>query len=210
MAGEGVFHGAPAGGVVGEEVGDAAGEGFGRVGEMAAADDFEQLEVSLLLAGNEVMDEHRAAGGDGLVHGGAAGLADDEVVVVEKLRHLAGPADEPDAAGIGLLDFARAGVEQPDISPEDDGEMDVGRGIQQGAAVAADEGQFGGGEIEDAEGIAGVGRLHWRRVRRNAGFTGKPVSTIFSAGMPLRIMASRVHGIGDEPAVALGRAARRR
>ena len=105
VAGEGVFHGAPAGGVVGEQVGDAAGEGFGRVGEVAAADGFEQPEVSLLLAGDEVVDEHRAAGGDGLMHGGSAGLADDEVVAVEELRDPARPADEADAAGVGVLDF---------------------------------------------------------------------------------------------------------
>ena len=140
MAGEGVFHGAPAGGVVGEEVGDAAGEGCGGFGEVAAADDFEEPEISLFLAGNEVVDEHRAARGDGFVDGGSAGFADDEVMAVEELGNAAGPANESDAARVGFLDLARAGVEQPDVPPEDEGELDGGRGIQQRPAVAADEG----------------------------------------------------------------------
>src|SRR5688572_24877404 len=126
VAGEGVLHGAPAGGLVGEEAADAVGQCLGGFRKLAAADDCGELEMSLLLTGNEVMDEHRATGGDGFVGGGPASLADDEMMAVEEQRNPPRPADEPDAARVGFLDFAGAGIKQPHIPPEDDGEMHGG------------------------------------------------------------------------------------
>lgn len=101
VADEGVFHGSPAGVLIGEQIADLAGEAFRGGGEAASADGFKEGEISFLLAGDEVVDDHRAVGGDGLVDGGAACLADDEVVAGEELRDFAGPADEADAAGMG-------------------------------------------------------------------------------------------------------------
>jgi hypothetical protein len=82
VAGKGVFHGAPADSVVGEEGGHTLREGLGSLGELATTDDFKQPEIPLFLTGDEVMNQHRATGGDGFVDGGSAGLADDEVVAV--------------------------------------------------------------------------------------------------------------------------------
>ena len=80
MLGEGAFHLVPAAGFVGQEIGSDAGDGFGAVGEGAATDFFKELEVAFFLTGDEVVDEHRTAGGDGFVDGGSACFSDDEVV----------------------------------------------------------------------------------------------------------------------------------
>jgi hypothetical protein len=87
--------------LVGEEVVGGAGDFRWGVGEAAAADGLEEAEVSFFLTGDEVVDEHRAAGGDGFVDGGSAGFTNGEVVGVEELRDSAGPADETDTTRKG-------------------------------------------------------------------------------------------------------------
>lgn len=157
MADEGVFHGSPAGVLVGKQIADLAGETFRGGGEASSTDGFKEGEISFLLAGNEVVDDHGAVGGDGFVDGGTAGLADDEVVAGEELRDFAGPADEADAAGVGEAEFVGAAIEAADIAAHNDGEVDPGRGVEQGTAVFLEEPEICGGEIEHAEGIA---RIH--------------------------------------------------
>lgn len=89
--GELVFHFAPFGCVVGEESEHSLGEVFWIFREIAGAEVLEELEVAFFLAGDEVMDQHRALRGDGFVDGCATGFANDEVMGIEKLRNFFGP-----------------------------------------------------------------------------------------------------------------------
>lgn len=68
----------------------------------------EELEISLFLAGHEVVDEHGDTGGDGFVDGCATGLADDEVVFFEELGDFFCPSEKPDATGIFGTNLAGA------------------------------------------------------------------------------------------------------
>lgn len=152
MFGEAAFLLTPEGGVVGEEVAKGGGKAIGAVGEGSAPDDFKKVEVALLLAGDEVVDEHGAACGECLVDGGAAGFADDEVVVTEEFGDLLRPAFDLDAAGVGFLDFAGPAVEFSEVSSEDDGEFGGPSGVvEDGPGGASDGGAFWRGEKEDAE-----------------------------------------------------------
>ena len=82
----------PEGGIVGEEFTDGGLEVAGGFGELSCADGFEEVEVAFFLAGDEVVDEHGAARGEGFVDSGASGLADDEVVGAEEFGDFLSPA----------------------------------------------------------------------------------------------------------------------
>jgi hypothetical protein len=60
------------------------------------------------------------------MHGGSAGFADDEVVVVEELGDFARPADDADAPGMAFMELLGLVIEPPDIAAENEGEMDGG------------------------------------------------------------------------------------
>lgn len=102
------------------------------------------------------MDEHGAACSDGFVDGCAAGFADDEVVFGEKLWDFASPSEQADTTGVCFFDFAGAGLESAEVFSHDDGDLDIGRGIEDGASMATDKWLFRGREVEYAEGLAGV------------------------------------------------------
>eukprot|EP00903_Cladosiphon_okamuranus_P003858 g3856.t1 len=102
------------------------------------------------------MNEHGAACGDGLVNGGSAGLSDGEVVGVQQLGDFSRPAEETDTAGEFVFDFLCPRVEVTEIFSHHDGEFHIGVGIEDGAAVAADEWFFRGGEVKYPEGVTGV------------------------------------------------------
>jgi len=121
MGGEGVFHGAPFCGAVGKDVGDGFCEVFGVLREIARTELLEEAEIPLLLAGNEVVDEHGAAGGDGLVDGGSASLTDDEVVLVEELRDFSRPSEKTNTSGIRGLDLAGARLKKSKVFAHHDG-----------------------------------------------------------------------------------------
>ena len=204
VAGEAAFLLTPEGGVVGEEVAEGGGEGFGGIGEGAAADGFEELEVALFLTGDEVMDEDGAAGGKGFMDGGAASLADDEVVVAEEFGDFFGPTADVDAAGVGVLHFAGPAIEFADIAAEDDGDFGGPAGVvEDGAGGAADGGAFGGGKEEDAEWFGGIlggdgGEGAEALVDGEAGFDD-------AVGGDLAVdEAAPGFGIGDEPVVGGG------
>ena len=62
-----------------------------------------QFRVAFLLAGNDLVDDHRAARGDGFLHGRAARLADDQMMRQHQFGHLIRPAEHAHAVGV----FAR-------------------------------------------------------------------------------------------------------
>ena len=143
VLGEGAFHLTPAGGFVVEEVAGDAGDGFLAVGERAATDFLEQLEVAFFLTGDEVVDEHRAARGDRFVDGGATGFADDEVVTCQKFGDFAGPTQDADTAGEGVFDLAGSRVEKADVFSENDGDVGPRVGVEDGLGNPPDVGSFG-------------------------------------------------------------------
>jgi len=53
----------------------------------------QQLAVALLLAGDDLVDDHGAARGDGLLRGGSPGLAHHDVVGHQQARDLVGPSE---------------------------------------------------------------------------------------------------------------------
>jgi len=55
---------------------------------------FDQSRISLLLSGDDLVDDDRAAGSDGFLHRRTAGFADDQVMREHQLRHLIGPAKD--------------------------------------------------------------------------------------------------------------------
>ena len=112
--------------MIGEDGEKPGSECCGVSGEAAAADHFQQAQIAFFLAGHEVVDEHRAMGGNGLVDGGPTGLANDEVVVGEQIGDAAGPAHDADAAGEGLLELAGGGVQQFGVFAEHQGQAHGG------------------------------------------------------------------------------------
>lgn len=117
------------GGVIGEEVVEGGSEFGFAVGEAASISFAEEFEVSLFLTGDEVMDEHGSAGGEGFVDGSSSGFSDDEVVGGEKLWDALGPPEDFDAAGVGAFHFESAVVEFTEVSSEDDGDGGVSAGV---------------------------------------------------------------------------------
>lgn len=108
VLGQCALHLPPAASFVGKQVGGDAGDGLGTFGEGAAANFFEQLEVAFFLAGDEVVDQHRASGGDGFVDGGPAGFANHEVVAGQEFGDFLRPAFDLDASGEALFDLLGA------------------------------------------------------------------------------------------------------
>lgn len=204
MFGEAAFLLSPEGGVVGEEVAEGGGEGVGIFGEGAAADELEEVEVSFFLSGDEVVDEHGAAGGEGFVDGGAAGFADDEVVAAEEFGDFFRPALDLHAAGVVFLDFAGAAVEFPEVASEDDGEFGGPAGVvEDGAGDASDGGSFGGGEEEGAERFGFVVGADGGEFFEAVG-DGESGFDDLACGDVLIDEVSFGFGVGDEPVVGGG------
>ncbi len=57
-------------------------------------------EVAVFLSGDEAVDDHGAACGDGFLYGGAAAFADDDVVGHEEVGHFCGPVNQVDAVHV--------------------------------------------------------------------------------------------------------------
>ena len=98
---------------VGEGPPQGGDHGFGRLDQRADVAAAQQLVIALLLAGDDLVDEHRAARGDGLLGGGAAGLADDHVVGHQQPGNLVGPAEDvrgPRPTGGELVQAGGAGA----------------------------------------------------------------------------------------------------
>ena len=108
----------------------------------------DEFGIALLLAGNDLVDNHRAAGGDGLLNRRAAGFADDEVMAHQQLRHLVGPAENVHAVAKIAGAFDELGA-QIGVATGGDGEMDIFECEQ---AVNGLAGLFSAGvdDVEDA------------------------------------------------------------
>ena len=145
----------------------------------------DEFGVAFLLAGDDLVDNHRAARGDGFLNGRAAGLADDEVVAHHQFGHLVRPAEHLHAVAEIAGAFDEFGA-QLRVASGDDGEMDVFE-IKQ--AVNGLAGLFPAGvdDIEDTAGFVagGLGKFA-SGLSANIGLTGKPsVWMFFSATPPL-------------------------
>jgi len=101
----------PARGAVREEFFDRQAEMIRRFAERAAAILQEQLRIALLLSGNDLREQHRRPRGDRLLHGRAAGLADEQMVRHEQLRHARRPA-------VDFQRLAELGGELLELQPE--------------------------------------------------------------------------------------------
>ena len=77
------FHFPPTFRPIGQEFVYRLGQIFGIFGEVARTQELEELEISFLLTGHKVMDEHRALCGDGFMDGCTACFADDHMVLME-------------------------------------------------------------------------------------------------------------------------------
>ena len=64
----------------------------------------EKFDVPFLLSGNDVVDQHGALCGNGLMHGGASGFTNDEVVRGEQLGDFTSPAFDMDSPGKGFFE----------------------------------------------------------------------------------------------------------
>lgn len=193
-----MFHGAPLGGVIGEEVGGDGANLFGGLGESTAAESFEEAEIAFFLSGHEVMDQHGALGGDGFVDGGSAGFTDDKVMAIKKLGHAFGPATDPDATRELALELFGTAIEETHIFSENDGQVDIRRSLQQGARNAANVRFFGGGEIEYAKGFRGCLAIHAGHFRKGGVHGEAGIDNFFLRKTSANEGLSR-KGIGDEP-----------
>lgn len=154
---------------------------FGQGADVGAA---QQFVVAFLLAGHDLVDQHGALAGDGLLDGGTAGFADDDVMGADELGHAAGPADDFDAILMARGEPMR-GFEHLGIAARGDGDVplfeieeafdDLGRflfsGVHQienaGAPTCGDIGKFGlglgefqlNGEAHDADLVGRDGGL---------------------------------------------------
>ena len=137
--------------------------------KMIAPDEF---GVALLLAGDDLIDNHRAAGGDGLLHRRAAGLGNDQMVAHQQLRHLVRPADDLHAVFEAAGAFDELGA-QFGVAPDRDGEVDV---VQFEEPVHRLAGLLLSGvdDVKDAARFAAHGRGKISGLSANTGLTGKP------------------------------------
>ena len=85
----------------------------------------DQSRIAFLLAGDDLVDDHRAARGDGFLHASAAGFADDEVAAQHQLRHLVGPAEDAHAVGAMTRLFQQFRLEFR-VAAHRDGQLGVG------------------------------------------------------------------------------------
>lgn len=107
-------------------------------GEGADLVAFEEFDVSFLLSGDDVVDEHRTLSGDGFVHCGSTCFSDDEMMAGKELGHFFGPAFDGDPAGELVFDFTGFFVKSAKVSSKDDG--DFGVVFKDGANDVADMG----------------------------------------------------------------------
>ena len=84
----------------------------------------DEFGVAFLLSGDDLVDNHRAARGDGFLNGRAAGFADDEVMAHHEFRHLVRPAEHLHAVAAVAGALHELGA-QLGVAPGGDGEMDV-------------------------------------------------------------------------------------
>ena len=90
----------------------------------AEAETPDEFRVAFLLAGDDLVDNHRAARGDGFLHDRAAGFADDQVMGHHQFGHLVRPAEDADAVGLLARALNQLGA-QIGVAPDGDGEMHV-------------------------------------------------------------------------------------
>lgn len=143
----------PEGSFLGKEFADGHTD-FLRVGGRSS--DFEALQefdVTFFLPRDNVMHQHGALRGEGLVDGRSAGFANDEVVGAKEVGNFFGPAFECDAVREFLFDFVSPAVEAPDIVAQYDGHFGIV--FQNSPHDFANMGGTRGGEVENLEGRNG-------------------------------------------------------
>ena len=108
-----LFHNPPVGPLVSKHVSQNGGDLLRSLGEFSGTQMFEQFQVALFLAGHEMVNDHRALGGNGFVNRRATGLADDEMVAVQEGGNTAGPTDQFHPTRELALDFLGSTVKKP-------------------------------------------------------------------------------------------------
>ena len=94
------------------------------VGEGAALDLLDESPVAFFLAGDDLIDDDGAGGGDGFLDGGTAGFGDDEVVSFEEAWHFFCPADDFCAfLGVVFVDDLEDGFAEFVVAAYGDGEL---------------------------------------------------------------------------------------
>jgi hypothetical protein len=144
----------------------------------------DEFGVAFLLPGDDLVDNHRAARGDGFLNGRAAGFADDEMMAHHEFRHLVRPAEHLHAVAKVAGAFDEFGA-QFGVAPGGDGEMDVFEFEQ---AVNGLAGLFLAGvdDVKDAARFVADGLGQVEGLSAKMGLTGKPSTLIcFSATPPL-------------------------
>lgn len=192
---------APKFAVVGEEIAQGFGNGGGIGGEGADLVALEEFDVSFLLSGDDMVDEHGALGGDGFVHCGSSGFANDKVVGGEKLGNLAGPALEMDATGEFSLEFTGLLVKAAKVASQDNGDLSVVG--EDGPDDVIDMGRAGSGKEEDPKRVDGSGGGNFGELFE-AGADGKSGDGGFFFRDLLADEGFQGVGVGNEEVVARG------
>lgn len=79
---------------------------FFRTGrQRTRADLGQEGHIAFLLPRDNVADDHGASDGQGLLHDGSAGLADEKMAFGQQLRHALGPAQEAEGANRQIEPF---------------------------------------------------------------------------------------------------------
>ena len=86
----------PLASLVGEDFLDQVADLFSLFGNRPDAEPADEPGVAFLLPGDDLVDDHGAAGGNGFLDHGSAGLRDKQVMRHEQARHLVSPAIDPD------------------------------------------------------------------------------------------------------------------
>ena len=84
----------------------------------------DQFRIAFLLAGNDLVDDHRTARGDGFLHRRAARLADDQMMRPHQFGHLIRPAQHAHAVGLFARPFNQFRA-QGSVASGGDGEMHI-------------------------------------------------------------------------------------
>ena len=167
--------------VIGQKASDFTLQESRRISKRTTAYRFKQLQIAFLLTRNQMMNQHGATSGNGLMHGRPTRLTDHQMMLGQQLRHPPRPTNQAHTTRVSISESLSTADQSAHIATHHNGQTDVGGSIEHGASVRTEHTRIRSGEIEYTEGAAGIilgnralggkSRVHWKS--SSGDFTGR-------------------------------------